>query len=316
MPKKGDSPGSWKAKHDRIAPESARRLFAEVQRLAKKGDASPVKIARQLSASYSLSFSPGTIRHWLVGDRRPGFSFRNAFENRPSPALSYIIGANKGDGSILASSGIVKLEVTDKDSAQTFNANMASLFSRASPNRIHVRLRPDRLPMYVVKYASSQLARLLLQPLRRLLKLASVFPREFLRGFFDAEGHVDVGVSKYFKLRVGAENSDMKLLTKVRRLLGKLKVPSRIYRKRREGTVKTIRGESFVMRRTSYAVDIGRLSAVKIFAREIGFSIERKSQKLQDALLVIESCESGARPAVWKRSYSKIGGEWVRKSPV
>lgn len=240
----------------------------------------------------------------------------NVFKEEPSPALSYIIGANKGDGCTLANSGVVKLEVTDKDFAQAFNSKMAALLSRAKPNKILVRSRPDRLPIYVVRYASVQLVQLLRQPLERLIEYASRFPREFLRGFFDAEGHVDVGITKYLKLRVGAENTDKKLLSKARELLNRLKIASRTCRKRRNGTIMTIRGKTFVKRRTSYSMEIGRLSDVKVFVDEIGFSIKRRNQKLQDALLVVATNEPLARPAVWKQLYSKVGGEWIRRGPT
>ncbi len=128
-------PGSWRARHDRVPPQLSKILYAKVRELATN-DSSPVSIARQLSDSYSLSLSPGTVRHWMVGDRKPGFGInnvRNVFKEEPSPVLSYVIGANKGDGCTLAKSGIVKLEVTDQDFAHTFNSSLAILFSRDKP---------------------------------------------------------------------------------------------------------------------------------------------------------------------------------------
>ena len=317
MPKIGELPGSWRAKHDRIPPLLAKPLYEKVQELAKV-DSSPVSVSRQLSNSFSLSLSPGTIRHWMVGDRSPGVGaskVRNVFKLEPSPALSYIIGANKGDGCTMTKSGMVKLEVTDWDFARTFNANMTTLFSRAKPNKILVRRRSDRLPMYIVKYSSRQLVQLLRQPLKILIELASAFPCEFLRGFFDSEGHVDVSITKYLKLRVGAENTNKKLLSQVRQLLSSQGIASKTYRRRKKGTIMMIRGKTFLKRRTSYSVEIGRLSDVKSFAYEIGFSIKRKHQKLRDAFSVIATHVPRARPAVWKRLYSKKGGEWVRQEP-
>ena len=282
-----------------------------MQELATRGQG-PVSIARELSAIHSLSVSPGTVRHWIVGDRRP--QQRNIFKPGPSPALSYIIGANIGDGCDLAASSCVKLEVTDIDFARTYNTNMATLFSRNHPNKVLARrFKDNRMPMYVVKYASKQLAELLRLPLAELLKIAFAFPREFLRGFFDAEGHVDVSITKYLRLRVGVENSDRRLLLKVRQLLRELKVASIIERKRKAGTIKVIRDTAFVMRRTSYSVTNGKIADVKRFAAGIGFSIQRKTRKLEDALSLSETCEARTRPVVWKQLYSKKGGEWVRR---
>lgn len=145
---------------------------------------------------------------------------RNIFEAKPSKALSYIIGANLGDGCRLAKSGCVKLEVTDLDFAQTFNSNMAKLFLRDAPNKIlKRRFETGRLPLDIVKYVSRQLTDLLMLPLKKLLRIAFAYPREFLRGFFDAEGHVDVAAGNSFELAVGFVNSNRTLLVRIRRAL-------------------------------------------------------------------------------------------------
>jgi intein-encoded DNA endonuclease-like protein len=309
----GESPGSWKVKHDRIPPELAKRIFAEVQELAAK-EPSPVRLARRLSASYSLSLAPGTVRHWIIGDRK--LQRRNLFKEEPSPALSYIIGANIGDGCTLKENWIVKLEVTDHDFAETFNNSMAGLFNRVTPNRILVRHAVGRLPMYLVKYSSKQLVKLLRLPLKQLLEIAFAFPREFLRGFFDAEGYVDVSAGRHFSVQVGAENSDESLLLMVKKSLKLLGIESRIERKRKAGTIKVIRGKAFTMRRTSYSLLIGGFETMKFFAKEVGFAIRRKAQKLGDALSILAILPSKRRILMWKRLYFKRRGEWVRRKSL
>lgn len=309
MQRIGQSPGSWRAKHDRVPINLARSLYAEVRQLSEK-DPSPVSVARRLSASHGLSLSPGTVRHWMVGDRK--VQRRNVFKADPSPELSYIIGANIGDGCTLTKNWIVKLEVTDHDFAERFNDSMAKFFNRTSSNRILVRLMEGRLPLFVVKYSNMQLVKLLRLPMNKLLKTAFVHPRQFLQGFFDAEGHVDISVTQNFKVRVGVENSDKYLLAKVRKSLRDLNMSSRLERKREAGSVKVIRNSSFVMKRTSFSVVISRLEGVRRFSEEIGFSIHRKVQKLADALSVIENHEARDWAARWKGLYSKVRGEWVR----
>jgi len=167
--------------------------------------------------------------------------------------------------------------------------------------------------MHVVRYACKALVGLLRLPLRKLLEIAFKFPREFLQGFFDAEGHVDVGVGKQFRLAVGVDNSNKSLLLRVKQLLKELGIPSRLERKRKAGTVMVIRGVTFVKRRTAYDVVIGEVDYIRDFAKEIGFSIRRKNQKLKDALSIIATYVPRTRPAMWNQMYSKIGGEWVRK---
>ncbi len=302
--------------YDRIPPELSAALYSKAIELAKNG-LGGIRIARELSRRYPLAVCPGTINHWIYGDREP--RIRNVFETKPSPQLSYIIGANMGDGCKLLKSGCVKLEVTDLDFAEAFNSSMATLFSRKRPNKVLKRVFPGlRLPIFVVKYTSRQLTCLLSRSMRELLELAFAYPREFLRAFFDAEGHVDVGIGRYFQLAVGVENSDKRLLYLIRHVLkGVMGIESRVYRKREAGSIKVIRGKAFSMRRTSYALIIQRLADVRRFDESIGFSISRKSLNLKDALSILTYSDAKERPTLWRRHYSKLKGEWVRRgSPL
>ncbi|MDA4127121.1 MAG: hypothetical protein OK452_07970 [Thaumarchaeota archaeon] len=273
-----------------------------------------IRIARELSSMYGLNICPGTINHWIYGDRRP--RLRNIFPNKPSPALSYIIGSNKGDGCTLTSSGSVKLEVTDLDFAQTFNTRMAELFSRNYPNKILVRrFDGERLPLYIVKYTSRQLVELLRRPMKELIDIGFVFPSEFLRGFFDAEGHVSVaaGPSNSFQLKVGAENSNRRLLEGTRKILWKAcQIHSTFSRKRESGSRKVIRGKPFLTRRTSFDLSILRLSDVRKFEERIGFSIIRKNQKLRDALMISERYRWKERSACLEAALRKAKGRMVQ----
>jgi len=269
-----------------------------------------------LSATYALRVCPGTINHWIHRDRKWP-QLRNIFKEVPSPALSYIIGANKGDGCALTKSGCVKLEVTDRDFAEMFSSKMAELFSREKQNRILLRrFHGERLPLYIVKYSSMQLVKFLHRPIEELLEIALAFPRDFLRGFFDAEGYVSVGIATRFMFSVGAENSNKLLLDGVKQLLDKgLGIHSRINRKCKAGSIKVIRGKAFVMRRTSYSLTIGRFHDINRFANKVNFTISRKAQKLKDALLTVTTFAPRERSAMWERLYVKKDGEWVRFEP-
>lgn len=167
--------------------------------------------------------------------------------------------------------------------------------------------------MYVVRYSCKTLVELLRLPLKKLLEIAFKFPREFLRGFFDAEGHVDVAVGNQFHLAVGAENSNKQLLSRAKQLLKSLGINSRIARKRKAGSLKTIRGQTFAMRRTSYALNIGKIDAIKLFAEKVGFSIPRKGRKLLDAISIIDTVAPVGRPKAWTQLYTKERGEWIRR---
>lgn len=299
-------------KHDVIPPELSKALYRESLQLHAKGFGAD-RIATQLSSAHSLRVAPGTISHWIAGNRRPGL--RNIFKAKPSRALSYIIGANLGDGSRLVKTSCVKLEVTDLEFAQAFNSKMAKLFSRDVPNKIMVRrFETGRLPLYIVRYVSRQLINLLMLPRNKLFRIAFAYPRDFLRGFFDAEGHVDVAAGNSFSLAVGAENSNRTLLVRIRQILQtEFKINSTILRKRRSGTLKVIRGQAFLMRQTSFSLMIRKLRDLKTFGKQVGFSISRKNQKLRDALIISENHPWKKMPIEWRQLYIKQRGEWVRR---
>jgi intein-encoded DNA endonuclease-like protein len=278
----GQTPGSWRVKHDRISPELARALYPKVLELTAKG-IGPVGISRQLSAIYQVSLCPGTVRHWMVGDRNPQDGYRILFKQEPSPALSYVIGANIGDGCTLTDNWIVKLEVTDRDFAETFNDNMARVFNRPIPNKILVkRFKVQRLPMYVVRYSCKQLVKLLRQPLKKLLEIAFVYPSEFLRGFFDAEGYVGVGAESELQISAGVEHSSRRLLMEVKRILSSVfQIDSIINKKRKSGTLKVIRGIPFRMRKSSYSLAIYRTRDLQRFQSQVVFQFLERTRNLQ-----------------------------------
>jgi intein-encoded DNA endonuclease-like protein len=257
--------------------------------------------------------APGTIRHWIVGDRK--LQRRNVFKQEPSPGLSYVIGANIGDGCTITKNWIVKLEVTDHDFAETFNDNMARVFNRPIPNKILVkRFKVQRLPMYVVRYSNRQLVKFLRQPLKKLLEIAFVYPSEFLQGFFDAEGYVGVAAEHEFQISAGVENSSKRLLMEIKRILSSVfQIDSIINRKRKPGTLKVIRGIPFRMRKSSYSLAFYRTRDLQRFQRQVGFSISRKNEKLANALLISLNYSWKERATAWKQMYVKKGGEWAKR---
>ncbi len=289
----------------------SKTLYRQSMELAVSGLGSD-RIARELSQRYSLNISPRTIAHWIAGDRRP--QLRNIFEEKPSPNLSYVIGAAKGDGCSLLKSGIVKLEVTDRDFAVKFNLSMAALFRGKTPNKVLIRrFGGARKALYIMKYSSRQLVELLARPLKELWGFAKAFPLEFLRGFFDAEGHADVTAKSALNVAIGADNCNPFFLVLVKRtLLKAYGIRATIRLKRPAGFPKVIRGKSFVTRRASYTIYLNRLDDVLRFSSEIGFSIGRKNEKLDDVLRIQELHGHKIGAQVWKQSYFKRKGEWTR----
>lgn len=57
---------------------------------------------------------------------------------------------------------------------------------------------------------------------------------------------------------------------------------------------------------------VARQESMKRFAGEIGFAIERKQEKLRDALNLIHTVGTRRAAVEWLRIYTKKGNRWVK----
>ena len=150
-----------------------------------------------------------------------------------------------------------------------------------------------------------------------LWKLANAYPSDFLRGFFDAEGHADIGAKSKLSIAVGAYNCDRLLLEFVKRALStNFGIYATIHLRRLAGTLKVIRNEPFFTKRASYSIYIQRLGDIVRFSRRIGFSIRRKQEKLNEAIKIYHEKGPKLLVSIWKQLYSKYKGEWLRIKKV
>lgn len=292
-----------------------RKLYSKSIELKTKYGIGAIRIARLLSDNYSLDIPPRTVGHWLSGDRSPRQN--NVFKEEPSPQLSYVIGAACGDGSLIPKSSTVKIEVTDRDFAEHFNVALSELFRRDSKNKILMRhfSSPRRLPLYVVRYSSRQLFQLLQRPLNDLCSIIRAYPREFLRGFFDAEGYASVSASGKLSVSVGVENTDIEALTLIRTiLLEEFDIKASLAYRRPAGSSKTIRSQSFKTRNPVYSLQVRKRQDVAKFLVNIGFSISRKIEKLRDAVRLLDECDSSEAANRWTLLYEKRAGKWATLS--
>lgn len=289
-------------------------LYSEAFDLKAKDGMGAIRIAEILSRRYSLGISPRTIGRWIAGDRHPRVG--NAFQDEPTAELSYVIGAVYGDGSLVPRSNVVKIEVTDKEFAERFNQTISHLFGRDIQNRILIRCFSSlhRLPLYVVKYASSQLMLLLRRPIGELDQFIRAYPREFLAGFFDAEGYVSVSARIKLSVVVGAENSDPALLSLVKSVLhDNLGIGCTLFMKRPEKSKKTIRGQTFETRHPVYSLLMSKNHDVANYLTNVGFSIPRKMEKLRDAVWLLEEFSPTKAASFWILLYEKRSNEWIKK---
>jgi len=104
------------------------------------------------------------------------------------------------------------------------------------------------------------------------MRLAEMFPREFVRGLADSEGSACLVRKKmrlgrtYIYPKVSISNNNVGLLLEVKKLLMGLGIEAGVY----------LSKEGKGMRKTNYELDIAKKDFVLKFFGLIGFSINRK----------------------------------------
>jgi len=141
------------------------------------------------------------------------------------------------------------------------------------------------------------------------------YPAEFIQGLADSEGCPVIGAGKKFSCGVNvAYSTHLELLEYVRWLLSdRFSINSRVVLCKKKGIVDSVIGGRKIRRTKSlYCLKIGANKDVKDFHEKIGFSLERKQQKLDYGLRIIERFDVVERTTSWKEKYRKEGRRWVR----
>ena len=145
----------------------------------------------------------------------------------PSPELSYLIGAFKGDGSVYRSAAgqyALSFSVKDLEFIQAVQNAIRKVVSKVP--RIY-KVKNHEFMLYKLMLSNKDLFTVLSQPLTELKQIIDIYPTDFLRGFFDAEGTaVTIFAHKrswsWIQYRVSFYNTKKELLDLVRELLIRL----------------------------------------------------------------------------------------------
>ena len=196
----------------------------------------------------------------------------------PSPELSYILGVYFGDATLDHKSRIIQLVVKDKDFCEEFVRCFSDISNKiytVHPYGIYYRATPCSKQFYnfIVGKEVSDFSDIILK-----------YPCDFIRGFFDSEGGVDI-ISKYGR-RVRFSNTDITLLEYVQSLLLNIGISSKIYREKKIGEVIYGKnGKAYTKTKDTFRLTVPTQEA-PIFAKLISSSIKRKRDKLEVQLCV------------------------------
>lgn len=270
--------------------------------ILKKKKIKTIEIWKRLKKD-GIEIKYETIRRWVKGERNPHKklnTIKNFDENLP-----YVIGLLMGDGCFYKvikngsyNNGRIILGVKDKDLAQKFSFSISNILK--NKKKYGLRLSKDKR-VYIVELHSKELVELLLKEFNDLIKVIKISEVSFMRGFFDAEGCINI---KYQKNRIYPRifltNSDINLINYVKNYLKRKGIRSSIQINTKRGKEKIILNKKTKTTKDCYNLSIENLEGVKKFADEINFTVNRKKTKLNNIIRNIEKHGNYIPPRKWK----------------
>ncbi|MCF3653768.1 MAG: hypothetical protein L2C94_006375 [Aigarchaeota archaeon] len=264
------------------------RLYDEVMRLRELG-LGYNQIARVIEERYGVSLSTGMICNWVRGRYHP---LERCNRIVGGPGLAYVISGWLGDGKLGRDKRnykhYVKLGVSDYDFVEEWGRCLAEALGRSKPYKPRW---DDKYERWEVRGSSILLYSLLKRAKGDpwiLMPYLEKYPREACRGFFDAEGWVDVAGHC-----IGAGNTDPGIINLFNELLGKLGINCKVYRRRRKDLFFISPRTGKVCRRNSkfiiHLVIFGEENILR-FAEEVGFTIARKRAALTELVRRYRGC--------------------------
>jgi DNA endonuclease len=293
----------------KIPLEKRIKLYDEALELHDKGFGVHA-IEERFRSLHGYSVASTNISKWIYHGARPD-TRANMPDFTPSPQLSYFLGAFKGDGFKWTNPKRrifrIGFRVKDKD------------FAQSASNAIAHVLRRRSIPLWTAKgeggpndlfhtftVESWALRAFLKQGLSKLLTIALRFPREFLRGIFDAEGWVGVSkVHNRLTLHVGIAMSNKVIIQTVRSVLINrfgIAVTGPYLKK---GKPSVIKGRHIDFKRDVYDIRISTHNDVRKFSELVSFSIKRKREKLGKALQLLRTHDSRTALSIWEEQAAR-----------
>jgi len=289
-----------------VIPTSLERrmiLYTKTTELRAKG-LSSAKIARELGVDIDH------VRAWARGEK-PKRVHRYDPDLTPSKDLAYLAGFYLGDGKDAGEEHKVRFELAEREQLEYVGGLVAKILGR----------EPKPLgregTFFTIQYDSVILSDFLNQDVETLVEYLRMFAKDFLRGFFDAEGYVsaviDFRTSTLQTILVGVANTNTEYLSTVAGILSQLGIKTKIRPTNRRGEVMTIRGQSWIRKRDVYHCVVLGWVQVTSFSNLVGFHNEVKAEKLED-LIGIGIKSPHARFDWFMAHYQKRGRKWVKQA--
>jgi intein-encoded DNA endonuclease-like protein len=253
-------------------------LWRKAHDLRSKGYG-PCQVARILGISY------GTVEYWFLKggipnrDKEP----RVKVDKAKRKEIAYLAGVIDSDGWISYDPSKrcyqIALQTTDLDFAEEFSKAITTVTGEEPKilklkKRSHIyngRIFRSRKPAVEVYFYSRELCEVLKQP----DEYVETCPEEYIRGFADGDGTIYYDCNGHCHIRIF--NKERYKLEKIQGLLSKLHIGSII--------------EVHDKKTGLFALTINRLQDIAMFMEKIGFTINRKKNKLNWILKQVEKAK-------------------------
>jgi intein-encoded DNA endonuclease-like protein len=253
------------------------KMYEDVIELGKQG-LKYKEIQERIYEKYEIQISLSAISFWVNGKKEP-FGRVNKFNRKPSPELAYVIGTMFSDGYKYFNNGgyRLRLAVVDREYAEEFGKNLAKLLGRKEPYKPFYN---ENLKRWIVVGSSIQLYKFLNRPFEELkpyIEHCKDCVSAFLRALFDGEGSI-------YKRKLILYNTDEKLLSYIQYLLESFfDINSTLHLAMKKGSIKHFPNGVYKATEDCYYIYI-RANSLLNFYKYIGFTIERKQQRLIKAI--------------------------------
>ncbi|GEM_PF-1150658 len=299
-------------------------IFSKVFELNKQG-LGYKRIIKKLIAEDEVRLSKGTLSYWFNHDVKM-IGGENAFEAKPSPELSYILGVLFGDGSVFLNKKkqdyFLSLSVKDKDFAEKFSGCGAKILNKEKTFAA-VKEKPRHFSaMYTTRIRSKQLynfVKAVKEDFEKAKPFIEEFSAEFVRGLADSEGTACVSVGKTLSLSICvAVSTNSALLEYVKNLLLQKYALNTLLRKNKTAGMKdsVINGRIITRTKDLFALNVSRNSNKLKYGELIGFGINRKQTKINDFKFLKETYANSELVTQWKKMYTKVGRYWIRNNQL
>jgi intein-encoded DNA endonuclease-like protein len=227
-----------------------------------------------------------------------------------SSDFGYILGSLFGDGCLHLEKNrqkwMICLDVKDKEFAEEFAKAINRCFKNLIKNsathrkpvkpfftcgRWHVRIQRDEISRILINFS---FGRHYWRISNEMFNASSEFRRGLLRGFFDAEGSVNVK-----RRAISACSTNMDGLIGIQKILESLGIDSIVYR---------VNNRNSFGKKPKFYLMISRAKNIISFAEQIGFSIPRKKNQLAKIVLYLRS-----PPKPWSEEEIKLLKENIHK---